>query len=445
MENSAEQGSYFGTAKISKILREIAPPVMLGLLIQALYNIVDSFFVGQYSVAGLTALSVIFPVQFVAIALAVGTGVGVNTYMARKYAQGRTQDAAAAAGTGMVLELATWAVFAVLCYVFMRPYVLTSASEEEAITAAVTYGNIVCVGSLGLFLEANWTKVQQAGGGMRLPMLAQVAGALVNIVCDPLLIFGAGPVPAMGIAGAAYATVAGQLVAAAITFFKGWRRPPASLAAFCHYAGRIYAYGYSSILMQASCTVYIVILNIILAGFSDAAVTVLGLYYKWQTFFFIPLLGLMTCIVPVISFNYTCRQFARCRETVRLSCYISAAFMIVGFICFVIFPEQSLRIFSDDAQVLQLGCVAFPIIGTSFFSAVLSLMLPMVFLAIGAGRASTLLSLNRQIFCLLPSFWCFAQLGVDYTWLAFPFSETVSGGISYYMYRRLVKSWEKQI
>ncbi len=443
MEKELDSDSYFGSAKISKILRDIAPPVMLGLLIQALYNIVDSFFVGQYSVAGLTALSVIFPVQFVAIALAVGTGVGVNTYMARKYAQGRAQDADAAAGTGMVLELATWALFAAVCYVFMRPYVLTSASEEAAVAAAVTYGNIVCVGSLGLFLEANWTKVQQASGGMRLPMLAQVAGALVNIVLDPLLIFGAGPVPAMGIAGAAYATVAGQLAAAAITFFKGWRRPPVSLAAFCHYAGRIYAYGYSSILMQASCTVYIVILNIILAGFSDAAVTVLGLYYKWQTFFFIPLLGLMTCIVPVISFNYTCRRFDRCCETVRLSCYISAAFMIVGFICFVIFPEQSLGIFSNDAKVLEIGRVAFPIIGTSFFSAVLSLMLPMVFLAIGAGRSSTLLSLNRQIFCLLPSFWCLAQLGLDYTWLAFPFSETAAGGISYYMYRRLVKSWEK--
>ncbi len=443
MEKELDSDSYFGSAKISKILRDIAPPVMLGLLIQALYNIVDSFFVGQYSVAGLTALSVIFPVQFVAIALAVGTGVGVNTYMARKYAQGRAQDADAAAGTGMVLELATWALFAAVCYAFMRPYVLTSASEEAAVAAAVTYGNIVCVGSLGLFLEANWTKVQQASGGMRLPMLAQVAGAVVNIVLDPLLIFGAGPVPAMGIAGAAYATVAGQLAAAAITFFKGWRRPPVSLAAFCHYAGRIYAYGYSSILMQASCTVYIVILNIILAGFSDAAVTVLGLYYKWQTFFFIPLLGLMTCIVPVISFNYTCRRFDRCCETVRLSCYTSAAFMIVGFICFVIFPEQSLGIFSSDAKVLEIGRVAFPIIGTSFFSAVLSLMLPMVFLAIGAGRSSTLLSLNRQIFCLLPSFWCLAQLGLDYTWLAFPFSETAAGGISYYMYRRLVKGWEK--
>ncbi len=172
MEKELDSDSYFGSAKISKILRDIAPPVMLGLLIQALYNIVDSFFVGQYSVAGLTALSVIFPVQFVAIALAVGTGVGVNTYMARKYAQGRAQDADAAAGTGMVLELATWALFAAVCYAFMRPYVLTSASEEAAVAAAVTYGNIVCVGSLGLFLEANWTKVQQASGGMRLPMLA---------------------------------------------------------------------------------------------------------------------------------------------------------------------------------------------------------------------------------------------------------------------------------
>ena len=183
---------FFATEKISRILWKIAPPVMFALLVQALYNIVDSFFVGKFSVDGLTALSVIFPVQFVAIALAVGTGVGVNTYMARKYAQDKADEADAAAGTGMLLEAITWAIFAVICYVFMRPYVLTSASEAGAIAAAVTYGNIVCVGSLGLFLESCWTKVQQAQGNMHVPMVAQVVGALLNIALDPVLIFGWG-------------------------------------------------------------------------------------------------------------------------------------------------------------------------------------------------------------------------------------------------------------
>lgn len=439
--DEAAQNNFFATEKISVILRKLAPPVMFALLIQALYNIVDSFFVGLYSVEGLTALSVIFPVQFIAIAVAVGTGVGVNTYMARKDAQGKTQDADYAAGTGMVLEVLSWLVFAICCYFFMRPYVLTSASEKGAIEAAVVYGNIVCIASIGVFLEGNWTKVQQARGNMRVPMIAQVVGALLNILLDPLLIFGWHFVPALGIAGAAYATVIGQLAAALITYFQGFHRPPASLSAFVHYANRIYFYGYAYIIMMITCTIYIVWLNVILASFSDAAVTVLGLYYKMQTFFFIPLFGLSTCITPVLSFNYTQHAFMRCREIVRQSCCISAVFMIIGFIAFVFFPHQVINIFSADAKVHEIGAVAFPVIGASFFSAVFSLMMPSVFQAIGYGRTSTLLALTRQIFTLMPSFWLLSLIGLNYTWIAFPFSETVSGGIGYYLYHKVVKTW----
>lgn len=173
-----------------KILLRIAPPVMLAQLIQALYNIVDSYFVGQYSNSGLTALSVIFPVQLIITAIAVGTGVGVNTYMARMYAFGKKRAADCTAGTGMALAVISWAVFAAAALLLMEPYVRTSATSSGAVADAVLYGNIVCVGSLGIFLESIWTKVHQAGGNMRLPMLAQIAGALTNIVLDPILILG---------------------------------------------------------------------------------------------------------------------------------------------------------------------------------------------------------------------------------------------------------------
>ena len=210
MKEKMETGTdLFRTEKIPKILLKIAPPVMLAQLIQAMYNIVDSFFVGQYSANSLTALSVIYPLQLIIIALAVGTGVGVNTYMARKYAQKFQQKAEEAAGTGMVLEFMTWLIFAVLAAVFMRPYVMTSAKSPEAIEDAVIYGRIVCIGSIGAFLEGNWTKVHQSRGNMRRPMIAQTVGALTNIVLDPIMIFGLGPVPQMGVAGAAYSTVCG--------------------------------------------------------------------------------------------------------------------------------------------------------------------------------------------------------------------------------------------
>ncbi|MDO4266821.1 MAG: MATE family efflux transporter [Eubacteriales bacterium] len=432
--NQFSDEDFFRAAPILTILYKIAPPVMLAQLIQALYNIVDSFFVGKYSVNALTALSVIYPLQLIIIALAVGTGVGVNTFMARKYAHGQSSEADLTAGTGMVLSVLSWLIFALISTVIMRPYVMTSATDPEAIRDAVIYGRIVCLGSIGVFLEGNWTKVHQAQGNMRLPMFAQIAGALTNIILDPLLIFGIGPFPELGVAGAAYATVCGQIAAAVITGIRGFRLPPA-IHSMPHYIKRIYYYGYPSIIMQALFTVYIVALNIILAGFSDSAVTVLGLYYKVQTFFFIPLMGLQTCIVPVLSFNYACQNFARCRSTMKAVFWISGLFMALGSILFFFVPRQIIGIFSDSEAVLSIGASAFPIIGSSFIPAVFSLTTPVFFQAIGNGKASLFLSLMRQIFCLIPSFWLLSLIGLDLTWFAFPISEVLTGtaGLALYI------------
>ena len=409
MKEKMETGTdLFRTEKIPKILLKIAPPVMLAQLIQAVYNIVDSFFVGQYSANSLTALSVIYPLQLIIIALAVGTGVGVNTYMARQYAQKFQQKAEEAAGTGMVLEFMTWLIFAVLAAVFMRPYVMTSAKSPEAIEDAVIYGRIVCIGSIGAFLEGNWTKVHQSRGNMRRPMIAQTVGALTNIVLDPIMIFGLGPVPQMGVAGAAYATVCGQVAAAVITAFGGVRRPP-EFRKMKVYIKQIYWLGYASILQQAMYTVYIVILNAILAGFSDSAVTVLGLYYKMQTFFFIPLMGLQTCIVPVLSFNYATKSYGRCWETMKDSYLFSCGFMLIG---------------------------------SSFIPAVFSLMTPVFFQAIGNGRVSLFLSVMRQIFCLIPIFWALSLLGLQFTWFAFPISEVLVGVTGMGVYWRTINGWK---
>lgn len=442
MKEKMETGTdLFRTEKIPKILLKIAPPVMLAQLIQAVYNIVDSFFVGQYSANSLTALSVIYPLQLIIIALAVGTGVGVNTYMARQYAQKFQQKAEEAAGTGMVLEFMTWLIFAVLAAVFMRPYVMTSAKSPEAIEDAVIYGRIVCIGSIGAFLEGNWTKVHQSRGNMRRPMIAQTVGALTNIVLDPIMIFGLGPVPQMGVAGAAYATVCGQVAAAVITAFGGVRRPP-EFRKMKVYIKQIYWLGYASILQQAMYTVYIVILNAILAGFSDSAVTVLGLYYKMQTFFFIPLMGLQTCIVPVLSFNYATKSYGRCRETMKDSYLFSCGFMLIGGGCFVFFPVELLRIFSDSSEVIAIGKTAFPIIGSSFIPAVFSLMTPVFFQAIGNGRVSLFLSVMRQIFCLIPIFCALSLLGLQFTWFAFPISEVLVGVTGMGVYWRTINGWK---
>ncbi len=439
MDHTTET-NLFGTEKIWKILLRLAPPVMFAQLIQALYNIVDSYFVGKYSPDGLTALSVIFPVQLIITALAVGTGVGVNTQMARLYAQKKEKEADETAGTGMALSFFTWILFAILSALLMSSYVATSAKSEAAIQYGITYGKIVCIGSIGIFLESIWTKVLQAGGNMRLPMIAQIAGAVTNIILDPILIFGMFGIPELGIAGAAIATVCGQIVAAVITGTRGFRMPPA-FREMKNCIKWIYRLGYPSILMQMLYTVYIVALNIILAGFSDAAVTVLGLYYKMQTFFFIPLLGLQTCIVPVLSYNYASKQYKRCRLIMKDSVLFSLTFMLIGVFCFEVLPKTLLQLFSNEADVLRIGIPAFRIIGSSFLPAVISLLSPVFFQAIGNAKASALLSVIRQLGCLIPIFWAFSKLGLVYTWIAFPAAEVITGVIGIVLYLRQIKKW----
>lgn len=401
-----KDNDFYGREKVWRIMLKIAPPVMLAQLIQALYNIVDSFFVGMYSDDALTALTVIYPLQLIIIALAVGTGVGVNTYMAQKYAHGEVREAEYTAGCGTLLELLSWAVFAVIATIFMRPYVMTSTSTPLATEYAVTYGRIVSIGSIGVFLEGNFTKVHQSRGNMLRPMIAQITAAV-------------------------------------IVSFGALRRPPA-VSRMGHFIGRIYFFGYSSIFMQALYTVYILALNIILAKFSDEAVVVLGLYYKLQRFFFIPLFGLQTCIVPLLSYNYARADHKRCRQVMNISFLISSVFMLVGVVCFVFFPEQMISIFSDNAMVHEIGRMAFPIIGAGFISAVFGLIMPTFFQAIGRGGASTFLSLFRQIICLVPIFWALSFIGLNYTWLSFPISETVSGAAGLIMYASQLKKWRAE-
>lgn len=442
MVSQKTSADFFGSGSVLKILLKIAPPVMAAQLIQSLYNIVDSFFVGRYSADGLTALSVIFPVQCLIVAVSVGTGTGVNILMTRLYAQGKTKDADSAGGTGIFLALLSWIFLSVLAAFFMKGFVSVSAKSKEAMDYAFLYGMIVTIGSAGIFLESIFTKIHQAQGNMKLPMIAQIAGAVTNTVLDPILIFGFGIVPKLGIAGAAIATVAGQVVAAVITGATGFRKFP-PLKNIKTFLLPIYKFGLPSIFMQFMYVVYIMILNMILAGFSDSAVTVLGLYYKLQTFFFIPLFAFQTCIVPVLSYNYARKSFNRCRKIIFDSILIAFVLMLAGVLCFEFIPGILIRVFSDSAEVLQDGIPAFRIIGASFFPCVFSLMSPVVFQAVGDMKRSLLLSVIRQIFCLIPIFWILSFFGLVYTWIAFPSAEIITGTAGMLMYRNEIKRWKK--
>lgn len=430
---------FFGTEKISKILFKLAPPVMLAQLIQALYNIVDSLFIGRYSDTGLTALSIIYPLQLLMIALAVGTGVGINTVMAAKLGMGKKKEADDYAGVGTPLAVAMWFLFAAICWLIMPAYAKMSTDSAEVINDVIVYGRIVCVFSLGLFLESIWTKVLQANGDMKTPMMAQIFGAITNIVIDPLLIFGMFGLPEMGLAGAAVATVAGQIVAALIVFRKGFRKSPTK-EVYPRYIAKIFRLGVPNILMQSAYTFYILGLNLILSTFSDQAVTALGLYYKWQTFFFIPLGAMQTCIVPVVSFNYATRNIKRCKKTLTSAIGFGLVLMAMGTLCFVSIPTQMLQVFTSDTNVIEIGRIGFRFVGISFIPMVTSLIFPVFFQAIGSSLKSSFLTVIRTVVLFVPLGFLFSRLGLNWFWMTFPVTEVITSVVGFVYYRQFLTS-----
>lgn len=433
-----DTNELFGKERIGKILLKLAPPVMLAQLIQALYNIVDSLFVGRYSDSGLTALSIVYPLQLLMIALAVGTGVGINTVMAARLGVKKEKEADEYAGIGTPLAAILWLIFALVCLFIMPAYAKMSTSSAAVIQDVVTYGRIVCVFSFGLFFESIWTKVLQAHGDMKTPMIAQIIGAVTNIILDPLLIFGLFGLPEMGIAGAAVATVAGQIAAAAIVFKKGYKKsPPAHV--YPHHTADIFILGMPNILMQSAYTLYIFGLNLILATFSDAAVTVLGLYYKWQTFFFIPLGSMQTCIVPVISFNYAAKNVKRCSKTLWWAIGFGVALMLLGVLCFEAIPAQMLHVFTSDTSVIKIGTAAFRIIGISFVPLVTSLTLPVFFQAVGMSLKSSLLTIIRTVVLFVPLAFLFSRFGLNFFWLTFPVTDSLTSLVGFLFYRQFIK------
>ena len=316
-------------------------------------------------------------------------------------------------------------------------YAKMSTNSEVIIHDVIVYGRIVCVFSFGLFLESIWTKVLQSCGDMKTPMTAQIIGAITNIVLDPLLIFGMFGFPKMGIAGAVVATVSGQIMAALIVMKKGFRKSP-HRQVYPHHIAKIFQLGIPNILMQSAYTFYILGLNLILATFSDQAVTALGLYYKWQTFFFIPLGAMQTCIVPVISYNYAARNIERCKKTLSASIVFGMSLMALGTLCFVCIPSQMLRVFTSDELVIAIGRVGFRFVGISFLPMVTSLIFPVFFQAVGSSLKSSLLTVIRTVVLFVPLAYLFSRFGLNWFWLTYPVTEVITSLTGAYFYRQFL-------
>ncbi len=422
---------------IPRLLLRMAPPVMLALLIQSIYNVVDSYFVARYSQAGLTAVSIIYPIQLLMTAVGTGTGAGINILISRMDGTGETEKQHDIVRNGLWLGFFNALVFTVIGTLTLHGYYGISSNQETVREAGIAYTQIVYLFSFGIFLESNLTKMLQAKGDMTTPMLAQVAGALINLVLDPIFIFGKFGLPAMGTAGAAIATVIGQWLAMAVVLIGVIRKYQIRRGTFSlKLCLQIYKEGAASIIMQSLYTLYIVGLNLVLKMLTEDAVTVLGIYYKIQAFFFIPLMGLQQVILPIISFNYGAKIYPRIKETLRYAVGISCTVMLIGLIVFMAVPDKLIGIFSREEEILKIGCGAFRTICCNFIPAGIVMMFVVYFQGIERRKESIFITVLRQIILLVPLAWLLHFFGLSYVWLTFPITEVVAAIVSVYLYRK---------
>ena len=427
-----------GDTPIGRLLLKLSPPVMLALLIQSIYNIVDSYFVAQYSLSGLTALFIIFPIQLLMTALGTGTGTGLNILISRMDGNGDTARQRDVVKSGLYLGIWNFLIFTCIGMLLIGSYYTISSNQAEVRAEGIQYAQIIFLGSFGLFMESNCTKLLQAKGNMVTPMLAQVAGAVINLVFDPIFIFGLFGAPELGVAGAAIATIMGQWAAMLITLKAVFRTYDVRGTFRFKDCIQIYQSGFPSIIMQSLYTLYIVGLNLILKQFTEDAVTVLGIYYKLQTFFFIPLMGLQQVIVPVISFNYGAHDNKRVNDTLRYSILISCGVMALGTFIFMAFPKELISIFAGSTSILNIGTLALRIISVSFLPASFAMMFTVYFQGIDKGKSSVFITVLRQIILLVPLAWLFHFAGLNYVWLTFPVTESIAMCCCCLLYHRCI-------
>ena len=425
------------------LLLSMSLPAMFSMLIQALYNVVDSIFVASYSPLALTAVSLAAPMQMVSISFAVGTAVGVNSLIARRLGAKNFKEANAAATTGIILAVLNWVFFLIIGLLLSRTFIAMFTDDSQVVEYGTQYLSIVLCVSIGMMLGNMGEKILQSTGNMILPMLSQLFGAIINIIFDPLLIFGIGPFPEMGVVGAAVATVFGQICgvlfiqinlfvrkhAVKITF-KGFRMQ-------AQIVKNIYAVGVPAIIMQSIGSVMVSGINAIISiagvarDLTNAYINAFGAYFKLQSFVFMPVFGLTQGTSPIIGYNYGARNKKRMYSAFRIALIIAFSLLSAGFLLFQIAPEWILSFFASgdtaaNELMLEVGTPALRIISLSFFFAAFGIMFSTLFQAVGKGVYSMILSFARQLVVLLPAAFLLSKIELDAMWYAFPIAEIVA-------------------
>ena len=422
-----------GTMPINKLLISMALPMMISMLVQAMYNIVDSMYVSRISEDALTAVSLAFPIQQLMIALGAGMGVGVNAVLSKALGEKDFEKANKAAENGIFLSVISFVVFFFVGLFAVDPFYMSQTTDPEILQAGHDYLTVICCASIGMYMQFIFERLMQSTGRTVYSMITQTLGAVINIVLDPILIFGMFGMPEMGVKGAAVATVIGQIIGAVVGYilnvtknhdihisFKGFR-PDFGIIKV------IYVVGVPSIIMQAVGSVMNYAMNQILIGFTSTATAVFGAYYKLQSFIFMPVFGLTNGMIPIIAFNYGAGNRSRVIQTIKSSVILAVCIMLTGLTVMQIFPAKLLAIFNASEHMLGIGVVALRLISLSFVFAGYCIIMGSVFQALGNGVYSMIVSIVRQLVVLLPVAYLFSLTGnLDMVWMAFPIAELFS-------------------
>ena len=445
LKENIRQENKMGTMPVPRLLITMSLPMMISMLVQALYNIVDSMFVAKLSEEALTAVSLAFPIQTLMISVASGTGVGINALLSRNLGEKNFNGANRAAKNGIFLSIISCLVFALFGIFGARFFFSVQTNDPKIIQYGAQYLTIICVLSVGIFMQITFERLLQSTGNTFYNMITQGIGAIINIILDPILIFGLFGMPRLEVAGAATATVIGQLIAVAMSLYFNIKKNPEiniNMRKFRPHGktiSAIYQVGIPSIIMQSIGSVMTFGMNKILLMFSSTAAAVFGVYFKLQSFIFMPVFGLNNGMIPIIAYNYGARYKKRIIQTIKISILIAISIMTIGFILFQTLPEwMLLNLFDASDNMVAIGVPALRIISLCFILAGFGIIAGSVFQALGNGVYSLIVSACRQLIVILPAAYIFAKVfGLNMVWWSIPLAELVSLALSAFLLRRI--------
>lgn len=447
------QENKMGVMPVPKLLFNMAIPMVVSMLMQALYNIVDSAFVGMYSTHALEAVSIAFPIQNLMIAFATGTGVGINALLSRHLGEKKFEAADTTANTGLFLAICSYILFAILGLTIVRPFFSMQSDIAEVVNYGEEYLTVILLCGFGIFGEITNERLLQATGRTVYSMITQGTGAVLNIILDPIMIFGYCGMPALGVKGAAIATVIGQCVAFILALIFNIKvnkevniRISKIFKPQLQEIIKIYEIGIPSIIMTSITSFLTVGMNLILKKFSEDAITVFGVYFKLNSFVFMPVFGLNNGMVPILSYNYGAKKHDRIIKTVILGMSCAVIYMLAGLAVFEIMPDKLLMIFSASENVMNIGVTALRIIALSFIFAGIGIVSSTVFQSIGNPLHSLLISVLRQLVIILPVAYLLSLTGsVSNVWWSYPIAEVASFILSVFFLRKTFKKLNREV